>query len=106
MDSQRQKITRPAKHEYSNGKVIKTYGGPEVRLSGRYAFSPTFSIKAGYNSQRQYIHVLSNTAAMAPTDIWKLSDPNIKAAIWRPGITWLIQKFKIKHHRNFGGSLL
>lgn len=63
---------------YNNAKFIKTYGGPEVRLSGRYAFSPTFSVKAGYNTQRQYIHVLSNTAAMAPTDIWKLSDPNIK----------------------------
>ncbi|TKK66908.1 TonB-dependent receptor [Ilyomonas limi] len=63
---------------YSSAKFIKTYGGPEVRLSGRYAFSPAFSLKAGYNTQRQYIHVLSNTAAMAPTDIWKLSDPNIK----------------------------
>ena len=35
-------------------------------------------MKAGYNTQRQYIHLLSNTSAMAPTDIWKLSDPNIK----------------------------
>ena len=26
----------------------------------------------------QYIHLLSNTAIIAPTDIWKLSDPNIK----------------------------
>ncbi|HUQ97707.1 MAG TPA: hypothetical protein VM010_08575, partial [Chitinophagaceae bacterium] len=34
--------------------------------------------KGSYNSLRQYIHVLSNTAAIAPTDIWKLSDPNIK----------------------------
>jgi hypothetical protein len=64
--------------EYGKGKFIKTYGGPEVRLSLRYAFTPDFSIKAGYNSQRQYIHMLSNTTAIAPTDIWKLSDPNIK----------------------------
>ncbi len=63
---------------YSGGKIIKTYGGPEYRLSLRYALSDSFSIKAGYNTQRQYIHSLSNTAAMAPTDIWKLSDPNIK----------------------------
>ena len=36
------------------------------------------SLKAGYNTERQYIHSLSNTTAMAPTDIWQLSDPNIK----------------------------
>jgi TonB-dependent receptor-like protein/carboxypeptidase-like protein len=63
---------------YSNGKIIKTYGGPEYRVSARYAFTDSFSIKAGFNTQRQYIHSLSNTTAMAPTDIWKLSDPNIK----------------------------
>jgi len=63
---------------YGSGKFIKTYSGPEYRLSLRYAFTDSFSIKAGYNTQRQYIHVLSNTTAMAPTDIWKLSDPNIR----------------------------
>ena len=63
---------------YGKNKFIKTYQGPEIRLSARYAFTGDFSVKAGYNTQRQYIHVLSNTAAMAPTDIWKLSDPNIK----------------------------
>jgi Outer membrane receptor proteins, mostly Fe transport len=63
---------------YSSGKNIKTYLGPEVRVSARYAFSQTFSVKAGYNIMHQYIHMLSNTTAIAPTDIWKLSDPNIK----------------------------
>ena len=63
---------------YSKGENIKTYHGPEIRISARYAFTENFSLKAGYNTQRQYIHVLSNTAAIAPTDIWKLSDPNIR----------------------------
>ena len=27
---------------------------------------------------QQYIHLLSNTTTISPTDIWKLSDPNIK----------------------------
>jgi TonB dependent receptor/CarboxypepD_reg-like domain/TonB-dependent Receptor Plug Domain len=62
---------------YSAGQVIKTYGGPEYRISMRYAFSDNFSMKASYNTERQYIHMLSNTTAIAPTDIWKLSDPNI-----------------------------
>jgi len=63
---------------YGSDKFIKTYGGPEYRLSARYVVTDNVSLKAGYNTQRQYIHALSNTTAMAPTDIWKLSDPNIK----------------------------
>jgi hypothetical protein len=63
---------------YGNLQIINTNQGPEVRIGLRQMLSPTLSVKAGYNSLRQYIHMLSNTAAMAPTDIWKLSDPNIK----------------------------
>jgi hypothetical protein len=63
---------------YGKGRIINTYHGPEYRLSFRYAFTDNFSVKAGYNSLIQYIHMLSNTTAVAPTDIWKLSDPNIK----------------------------
>jgi len=66
---------------YTSGTIIKTYGGPEYRLGLRYVIDETLSLKAGYNTQRQYIHSLSNTTAMAPTDIWKLSDPNIKPQI-------------------------
>jgi len=61
-----------------SGKVMKTYHGPEFRFSARYAFTDNFSVKAGFNSMRQYIHKLSNTAIMSPTDTWKLSDNNIK----------------------------
>ena len=63
---------------YSSGQSIKGYNGPEYRFAMRYAITPEFSIKGGFNSLRQYIHMLSNTTAIAPTDIWKLSDPNIK----------------------------
>jgi len=63
--------------EYEKG-VIKNYSGPEYRFALRYAFTPNFSLKVGFNSLRQYIHMLSNTTAIAPTDIWKLSDPNIQ----------------------------
>lgn len=63
---------------YKKGDFINTYHGPEFRLSGRYSISDDLSVKAGYNTLRQYIHLLSNTTSMAPTDIWKLSDPNIK----------------------------
>ena len=63
---------------YSSGSFVKTYHGPEVRLSARYNLSPTTSVKLSYNTLRQYIHMLSNSVTMSPTDIWKLSDPNIR----------------------------
>jgi hypothetical protein len=63
---------------YNRGKIVKSYGGPEYRVSLRQSISANSSIKIGVNTQRQYIHMLSNTAAMTPTDTWKLSDPNIK----------------------------
>lgn len=58
--------------------LFKTYHNPEFRLSGRYAFSSSFSVKAGVNTMQQYIHKISNTTIMSPTDTWKLSDVNIK----------------------------
>jgi hypothetical protein len=62
---------------YGAGTNIKTYQGPEIRFSMRYSLSNDASIKFSFNTLRQYIHTLSNTTAISPTDIWKLSDPNI-----------------------------
>jgi hypothetical protein len=58
--------------------IIKTYHAPEIRLSARYALQENLSLKAGFNTMHQYIHKVSNTSIMSPTDIWKLSDLNIK----------------------------
>jgi hypothetical protein len=64
--------------QVSGNKIFKTYHGPEFRLSGRYSFNDDLSVKAGFNTMRQYIHKVSNTTIMSPTDTWKLSDANIK----------------------------
>ena len=58
--------------------IFKTYHAPELRLSARYALQENLSLKAGFNTMHQYIHKVSNTSIMSPTDIWKLSDMNIK----------------------------
>ncbi len=63
---------------YGKGKLIKTYSAPEIRLSARYSFSANTSLKASFNTTQQYIHSISNTTSISPTDIWKLSDPNVK----------------------------
>ena len=57
---------------------ITFYSGPEFRLSSNIRLSGTSSLKIGYNRMYQYIQMISNTAAMAPTDIWKLSDKYLK----------------------------
>ncbi|MES2730242.1 MAG: TonB-dependent receptor, partial [Bacteroidota bacterium] len=66
---------------YPSGELIKTYGGPEYRLSARYMLSENASVKASYNRTRQYLHLLTNTTAISPTDIWKLSDSHIKPQV-------------------------
>jgi len=84
--------------EYAKGKFINTYHGPEVRLAMRFTLSDSASIKIGYNTLRQYIHLLSNTTSISPTDIWKLSDPNIKPQLG--------EQFSIGFYRNFRANTI
>ncbi len=64
--------------DYENNEVIETYGGPEIRVSGRYLLQEDLSVKASYNSTYQYIHTLSTNTTASPTDTYKLSDAIIK----------------------------
>jgi len=66
---------------YSKGEKIASYGGPEYRFSARYNYTRDASFKLSYNRHRQYLQMLSNTTAIAPTDVWKLSDTYIKPLI-------------------------
>jgi hypothetical protein len=59
---------------YSQGEVIQTYPGLEFRFSSRFVLTPDLSVKAGIQRNYQYLHMISNTTSMTPTDIWKLSD--------------------------------
>jgi hypothetical protein len=61
-----------------SGRIFKTYHEPEFRLSARYIIQDNLSVKVGFNTMQQYIHKLSNTVIMSPTDTWKLSDANIR----------------------------
>ena len=56
---------------------VKPYHGPEFRLSARYFLNDETTLKAGFNTMRQNIHMLSNTVSASPIDIWKLTDANI-----------------------------
>lgn len=66
---------------HTGSRAIASYHGAEPRLSLRYVISNTASVKLSYNRMRQYLQMLSNTVAINPTDIWKLSDSYIKPQI-------------------------
>lgn len=56
----------------------KFYCMPEARLSAKYSFLPNLSLKAGFNTMRQYIHLVTNSTSISPMDTWKLSDKDIR----------------------------
>lgn len=64
--------------QYGSGALVKTYHGPEFRVNLNYSLSQDQSVKVGFNTLQQYIHMLSNTTSISPTDTWKLSDAHIK----------------------------
>ncbi len=63
---------------FGNGELLKIYPGIEFRFSSRFVLTPDLSIKAGIQRNFQYLHMISNTTSMTPTDIWKLSDNFIR----------------------------
>ncbi len=62
---------------YDKGEPVVSYSGPEFRFSTNIHLNSS-SIKIGITRMYQYIQMISNSAAMAPTDIWKLSDNYLK----------------------------
>jgi hypothetical protein len=66
---------------YKDGESMKTYIGLEPRVSLRYTLDAFASIKLGYNRMYQYMHLISNTAAVTPVDIWQSSNNYFKPQI-------------------------
>jgi len=77
LESQARNVSSIKNTEKKSG-FINTYSGPELRISSNIKLGTTSSLKLGYNRMNQYIQMISNTAAMTPTDIWKLSDKYLK----------------------------
>ena len=67
-----------ATQTYKSGEVIKTYGNWEPRFAAKYELNASSSLKMSYNRLAQYIHLVSNTTASTPLDIWTPSTNNIK----------------------------
>ena len=67
--------------QFASGENMETYWGPEYRFSMRYKLLPDVSVKLSYDRTRQYIHRLTNTVAVAPTDSWRLANTHLPPQI-------------------------
>jgi CarboxypepD_reg-like domain/TonB-dependent Receptor Plug Domain len=63
---------------YKNNQSIQTYGNFEPRFGAKFLLNEHSSVKASYHRMVQYLHLLSNTAASTPLDVWTPSTNNIK----------------------------
>ncbi|SHJ77180.1 TonB-dependent Receptor Plug Domain [Hymenobacter daecheongensis DSM 21074] len=54
------------------------FGGIEPRASARYSLTPATSLKASYAQMYQYVHLVTNSGASLPTDVWYPSRQNVK----------------------------
>ncbi len=76
------------------GEVVANYVYPEPRLSFKWQTGKTHSIKGGYNRMVQNLHLISNTAASVPFDVWQPTTNNIKPEI--------ADQVSLGYFRNFG----
>lgn len=63
---------------YDRSEVIASFVNFEPRLALSYQLNTNSAIKASYNRMAQYLHLLSNTTAPSPLDVWAPSGSFIK----------------------------
>ncbi len=56
----------------------KTYSFVEPRITAKFSVSPTASIKASFTQMNQFVHLVPNSTASLPADIWLSSNTTIK----------------------------
>jgi len=66
---------------FPSGRPYQSYSGPEFRMSFNYMLTNSSSVKLNYNRTRQYLHLLTNTVSISPTDLWKISDYYIRPQV-------------------------
>ena len=88
--------------EFGSLESIADYNNFEPRISMKYQLGPTNSIKASYNRTVQYIHLISNTVASNPLDVWTPSTNNLKPQI---GDQWALGYFQNFNDNDYESSV-
>jgi len=66
---------------YANNELVYFNSGLEANLSGSYQLMKNHHLNFGFNRNRQYIHLLTNSQGVTPTDSWQLASENIPPQI-------------------------
>lgn len=64
--------------QYKSGEVMSSYNNFQPRASFKAQLTESSSVKGSYNRMVQYLHLISNTTASNPLDVWTPSSNNIK----------------------------
>ena len=83
---------------YANKEEAFSFGGLEPRVSLKYQFNGSSSLKLNYHLMRQFVHLISNTTAISPVDFWKLAN------IYIPPQT--AQQFALGFYKNYDNGVL
>src|SRR5258708_2490522 len=62
---------------YKSGQIISQFGNWQPRFSVKFQINEVSSVKASYNRMVQYLHLISNTTASNPLDVWTPTSKNI-----------------------------
>ena len=89
-------LRRPVEssQDYDQWETIQTYTNLEPRFSMKYQLDDSKSFKLSYNRMSQYIHLISNTTAATPVDVWTPSTNNIQPQIADQVAIGYFQNFK------------
>ena len=70
-----------AEKNYNKGEVVKTYLNLEPRISSSFQLDDSKSIKTSYTRNTQNLHLMSNSTATSPTDLYIMNSNNTKPEI-------------------------
>lgn len=82
---------------FNRGDIVKLYQGLEPRVLVRYTLSKNSSLKASFNLNNQYIHLVANNGSTLPTDLWVPSTDVVKPQVG--------YQYAIGYFRNFKNNM-
>lgn len=66
---------------YSGGELVKKYINLEPRISASYQLNAISSIKSSFTRNTQNLHLMSNSTAGSPTDLYIMNSNNVRPEI-------------------------